>query len=284
MKMMNIIIKNILFLLFLAISIAQTEFQISSIAENSFALANHKGLSAIQTVNKKSDDNINLSTIFFPSSINYLHTKYKKYSFSILDYGEIKNQIHNDIIDVFNAYEIELKYHYKKNIINKFLINFNSGFIYSQISNYNSSALVTDIKISFNEKYPMAISFNNLGIIINSYTAQTQKLPLEFQFGIAKYFNNSNIIVGYDVLYRNNIKDLEHILCFNMPVKKNIHLKLSWSSFRKNLITDTIMTNWMYGLGGGIGLHTKKLLADIGISSLGPAGLVYGISFTYLAN
>ena len=84
MKMMNIIIKNILFLLFLTISIAQTEFQISSIAENSFALANHKGLSAIQTVNKNSDDNINLSTIFFPSSINYLHTKYKKYSFSII--------------------------------------------------------------------------------------------------------------------------------------------------------------------------------------------------------
>ena len=30
--------------------------------------------------------------------------------------------------------------------------------------------------------------------------------------------------------------------------------------------------------------ETKKLSADIGISSLGPAGLVYGISFTYLAN
>ena len=166
----------------------------------------------------------------------------------------------------------------------KIIINANGGLLYSQISKYNSTALIADLKILFSKKNQMGISLNNIGIIIDSYTHTSQNLPFEVQFGVANNLTNTNIIWGYDILYRNNIKKIEHIFCVNIPIKKEINLRFSWSNFRKKLLTDTAITDWFYGLGAGIGIKTNNIFADIGISSIGSSGLIYGISFSYITN
>ena len=63
-----------------------------------------------------------------------------------------------------------------------------------------------------------------------------------------------------------------------------IHFRVSSSNFRNELLTGNLEEDWFYGFGYGLSIHTKNIHSDIGISSLGDAGLIYGFSLQYDIN
>ena len=79
-------------------------------------------------------------------------------------------------------------------------------------------------------------------------------------------------------IYHENIQESEHILCFKFPFSKVLNLTISSSNFRDDLLVEDMKEDWFYGVGGGVNINSKNILADIGISSLGSAGFIYGIS------
>ena len=272
--------KYLKFGLLFSFILAQGEFQICTIPENAFMLSNKNGFSALQ-FKSNPVNNVKMDIIYFPSNINYMNIEYQKYSFSILDYGKLIDQIDNNIIDTFNSYELILKYNYQKQIKNIFTLKMNTGILYSQISNYNSSALTSDFKFYLNNKPNIVLSLNNIGFILEQYTSNHQKMPIQMQLGILKNINNSEITMGYDLIYHTNIKKYEHILCMQIPIINEILFRISSSNFREELLTGDLEQDWFYGFGYGLSIHSKNIHSDIGISSLGDSGLIYGFSIQY---
>tara|TARA_B100001013_G_C24567357_1_gene425081 strand:+ start:61 stop:897 length:837 start_codon:yes stop_codon:yes gene_type:complete len=266
-----------------SIAFSQAEFQICSISENAFMLSDNNGFSALKIDDNKNGD-VNMDVIYFPSKINYLNMRYKKYSLSILDYGRIVDQIDDNMINSFGSYELSIKYHYQKKINTQFTMDMTGGVIYSQISNYNSSAIVSDFIFYLNNESNLTFSLNNLGIIIDSYTSIHQKMPIQIQLGVIKNLNKTNMTFGYDILYHTNIKEYEHILCMQIPIIEKINFRLSTSNFRDALLTGNLEQDWFYGFGYGLSIYSDNIFTDIGISSLGSSGLIYGFSIKYITN
>jgi len=272
--------KKIKFLLFISFVFCQAEFQILTIPENAIMVSSHHGLSGLKT---EENTYYNFDFINFPSNINYANLKYRNYSLSILDYGNLEDQIDNNTINTFNAYELKLDYHFK-NYLSKILFKSSIGIVYSQIDNYNASALSSNNQFSTQLKthnINLALAINNLGIVTNSYTSINQKLPLQYQFGITHNIKKSKIILGYDIIYHSNIKKYEHIICMQLSIIQSMNLRLSTNNFRNNLLTGNIKRDWFYGFGYGLSINSDKIKSDIGVSSLGDAGFVYAISVKY---
>ena len=279
-------LKKISLLILLGVIFSQAQFQITTIAKNAKEISSHKGLSAIN-FQKKISKNIDFDFINFPSNINYANLKYKKISLSILDYGTLTDAVDNNVLNTFNAYELKLDYYFKKNISDKFLFNSSIGIIYSQIDNYNSSAISSNLQFLTSlkkEKINFSLAINNFGIILDSYTYINEKLPLEFQFGMTHELNKTKMILGYDFIHHTNIKKNEHIFCVQFSIIESINFRLSASNFRNNLLTGNMQRDWLYGFGYGITINSDKVKSDIGISSLGDAGLIYAVSVNYQIN
>ena len=59
-------------------------------------------MSAINS-NQNIFNNINFHIIKYPQNINFLKLNYNKFSFAVLDYGVLTNQINNQVLDEFRA-------------------------------------------------------------------------------------------------------------------------------------------------------------------------------------
>ena len=99
-----------------------------------WGLKNKKSRNLGHRAGLKTVENIyyNFDFINFPSNINYANLKYRNYSLSILDYGNLEDQIDNNTINTFNAYELKLDYHFKK-YLSKILFKYYIGIVYIQI-------------------------------------------------------------------------------------------------------------------------------------------------------
>ena len=274
------LIKRIIFIILISTQLLNAGFQIKTIPENCFYLSANKGLSAINPT-QNIFNNINLHIIKYPQNINFLKLKYNKFSFAFLDYGILTNQINNQVLNEFRAYEFDMQYYIQKSILNKILLYSNIGVSYSKIGAVDSYALTSRIKASTslpNKNINFAVQINNLGIIINDYTKTNTNLPLELQYGITYQLKKTDIFLGYDFIYEPYFLDKKHIFNIQFPIKKIAQINLSNTSYRKNLSSSNYENDWFYGLGLGLSIKSNTIHTNIGINNLGAAGFVYGIS------
>ena len=115
------LIKRIIFIILISTQLLNAGFQIKTIPENCFYLSANKGLSAINST-QNIFNNINLHIIKYPQNINFLKLKYNKFSFAFLDYGILTNQINNQVLNEFRAYEFDMQYYIQKSILKKILL------------------------------------------------------------------------------------------------------------------------------------------------------------------
>ena len=273
--------KQIILIFLVSFIFSQAEYQITSIPHNSKQLALHNGLNALYGI-----DNINnnsASLLHYPSQIKLLSYNSQKFNFSFLDYGILENKIDNQIINSFSAYECLIQYSLQKTINDLFKINLLSGFLISKIGTYSSNALITNININTKiENTYLLLSLNNLGIVLDNYTNHSIKLPSFSQFSIVKAFNNDLVYFGYDHIYNFNTDKNEHIISLRSEINNNLLLRLSGSSYRKEMLVDDFNNDFYYGMAVGLTIKTnKKSTFDIGICSLGTAGYLYGITINY---
>ena len=226
-----------------------------------------------------------LSYLQYPSQINLVNLNYKKFDFTLLNYGLFEDKIDNSVINSFYSYEYLIKYNVYENILGFTNLNISFGGLYSKIESYTSSALVTDIKLHTYLKQSQinfALLVKNLGVVLHSYTSYNQKLPLTTQFSIIKYIRLPQLYVGYDIVYSHNISNLEHIVSIQASINQFIKLRFSTTNHRNDLMVANSNKDLFYGIAFGITIETEKQsLIDIGVSSLGAAGYVYGLTINF---
>tara|TARA_Y100000590_G_scaffold424236_1_gene530875 strand:- start:1230 stop:2027 length:798 start_codon:yes stop_codon:yes gene_type:complete len=261
--------------------LAQAEYQITTTPLNAKKLSLHNGFLALDNLsyNKASS----LTFLYYPSDIKLLNYSFNQYEFSLLDYGKLEDKIDNQIFNSFNAYECLIRYNYGKKIKDLFFMNLSNGIILSNLGNYSSSAIIMDFDFKTKiDKIYILFSMNNMGFILDTYTNQDMKLPMFSQFSLKKEFEDYSIYFGYDNIYNFNIDKVEHVISIEGKINPNIEFRLSNSSYRTKLLIDDYNSDFFYGLALGLTINTNKNSSyDLGISSLGSAGYIYGITINY---
>ena len=284
--------KKIIIFTLISFLFTQSEYQILTAPKNIFQLSSNNGLSSKidldNYVNPSSlDINKNISgfsLIQYPADISMYHLSIKNYTLSILDYGILKDQIHNTINNEFSAQEILLQYYYNYNIRN-LRFGLSLGGFYSNIDTYNSFGLISSLGLNAHYKVIdsyIGLSIENLGYVLKSYTTHNTKIPLQYRFSYIK--NLSSSLISYDIVLSKSDNNIKHILCFQFNINNKIKFKISNSNYLKEMIVENNDFNFSSGIGLGINTQLKSIIFDVGLMNLGIAGWGYGMSINFIRN
>ena len=194
-----------------------------------------------------------------------------------MNYGLLEDSIDNNVINSFNSYEYLIEY--KLENLNEYFFS-SIGFVYSQIENYKSDAILFNIKKEFKiKKINASFSLDNFGIILNSYTSIKQNSPYKIQFSINDIVLEKEFNFGYNLVYNNYLRYPIHIISLSKNFNNFFKFRISNSTNYKKLKIYNDYKDYLYGFSIGFTLytHTNKAI-DIGFLNLGPAGYVYGIT------
>ena len=194
-----------------------------------------------------------------------------------MNYGLLEDSIDNNVINSFNSYEYLIEY--KLENLNEYFFS-SIGFVYSQIENYKSDAILFNIKKEFKiKKINASFSLDNFGIILNSYTSIKQNSPYKIQFSLNDILLEKEFNFGYNLVYNNYLRSPLHIISLTKNFNNFFKFRISNSTNYKKLKIYNDYKDYLYGFSIGFTLYTNTNKAiDIGFLNLGPAGYVYGIT------
>lgn len=194
-----------------------------------------------------------------------------------MNYGLLEDSIDNNVINSFNSYEYLIEY--KLENLNEYFFS-SIGFVYSQIENYKSDAILFNIKKEFKiKKINASFSLDNFGIILNSYTSIKQNSPYKIQFSLNDILLEKEFNFGYNLVYNNYLRSPIHIISLSKNFNNFFKFRISNSTNYKKLKIYDDYKDYLYGFSIGFTLYTNTNKAiDIGFLNLGPAGYVYGIT------
>ncbi len=194
-----------------------------------------------------------------------------------MNYGLLEDSIDNNVINSFNSYEYLIEYKLEK--LDEYFFS-SVGFVYSQIENYKSDAILFNIKKEFKiKKINASFSLDNCGIILNSYTSIKQNSPYKIQFSLNDILLKKEFNFGYNLVYNNYLRSPIHIISLSKNFNNFFQFRISNSTNYKKLKIYNDYKDYLYGFSIGFTLYTNTNKAiDIGFLNLGPAGYVYGIT------
>tara|TARA_B100000676_G_scaffold225095_1_gene222694 strand:- start:1120 stop:1713 length:594 start_codon:yes stop_codon:yes gene_type:complete len=194
-----------------------------------------------------------------------------------LNYGLLEDSIDNNVINSFNSYEYLIEY--KLENLNEYFFS-SIGFVYSQIENYKSDAILFNIKKEFKiKKINASFSLDNFGIILNSYTSIKQNSPYKIQFSLNDILLEKEFNFGYNLVYNNYLRSPIHIISLSKNFNNFFKFRISNSTNYKKLKIYNDYKDYLYGFSIGFTMYTNTNKAiDIGFLNIGPAGYVYGIT------
>ena len=194
-----------------------------------------------------------------------------------MNYGLLEDSIDNNVINSFNSYEYLIEY--KLENLNEYFFS-SIGFVYSQIENYKSDAILFNIKKEFKiKKINASFSLDNFGIILNSYTSIKQNSPYKIQFSLNDILFKKEFNFGYNLAYNNYLRSPIHIISLSKNFNNFFKFRISNSTNYKKLKIYNDYKDYLYGFSIGFTLYTNTNKAiDIGFLNLGPSGYVYGIT------
>ncbi len=194
-----------------------------------------------------------------------------------MNYGLLEDSIDNNVINSFNSYEYLIEY--KLENLNEYFFS-SIGFVYSQIENYKSDAILFNIKKEFKiKKINASFSLDNFGIILNSYTSIKQNSPYKIQFSLNDILLEKEFNFGYNLVYNNYLRSPIHIISLSKNFNNFFKFRISNSTNYKKLKIYNDYKDYLYGFSIGFTLYTNTNKAiDVGFLNLGPAGYVYGIT------
>ena len=145
-----------------------------------------------------------------------------------MNYGLLEDSIDNNVINSFNSYEYLLDYRLTN--LDKYFAS-SIGFIYSQIENYKSNAILFNIRKQFKiKKIKASLSLDNFGIILNSYTSNKQETPYKIQFSLKNIVLDKNFNIGYDLVYNHYLSSPLHIISFSKDFSDHLKFRISNST------------------------------------------------------
>lgn len=217
-------------------------------------------------------EDIQIAAFFYRNNFLGVHNQYK---IKIIDYGNFND---SESGYIFSAKDILLQYNLIKTLNQKFYFSLGTNYFYSNIDNYNSSAIFFNASILYKiEKILFNYNINNIGFILDKYTAFNESLPFNYSISISylpKYLKSS---LGFNFQKFENL-DLTNITG-EIYLYDYFSILIGYSSIAQSLYTkDNFEKDFFTGLSTGLNFSYKDLVLNFGIKNLGSAGLIQSIS------
>ncbi len=185
----------------------------------------------------------------------------------------------------FTAGDYLLNIGYAKNWKNKIYYGANAKLIYGSYDIYNSSAIATDLAVTYKDtasNLATGIILKNIGYQLNAFDQQRENLPFQIALSISKklrfapfrYHITYNNLQKFNLNYNNpNVSDNTDLISGEAEKNNTSFVnKLS-----RHLILGTeILLSPSFNLQAGYNLQQSKELSISGLSSL--SGLSFGFS------
>ena len=131
------------------------------------------------------------------------------------------------------------------------------------------------------KKINLNLTIKNLGIVINEYSNSKEYMPIKIQLGILKVFQKQSLVLAYDFLYNTGYHLAKHIVSLKKELNNNLFLIMGMNSINQNLKINNTMNDLLAGLAIGVIITNDIVDVGLGTSYLGPAGYVYGLTFSF---
>ena len=225
---------------------------------------------------------ISSTLLFLPEDIQVASFSYKnnffgfhnQYKVKIIDYGNFND---SESGYIFSAKDILFHYNLMK-AFQKFYFSFGNNYIYSNIDNYNSSAIFFNASILYKiEKILFQYNINNVGLILDKYTNFDESLPFNHSISISylpKYLKSS---IGVNYQKYENL-DLTNFIG-EIYLYDSFSILIGYSSLAQHLYSnDNFEKDFFTGLSTGLNFNYNDLVLNFGLKNLGSAGLIQSIS------
>ena len=273
--------KKIIFVILINHVFSKVNFEILNIPHNIYSFTVNE-----YSINEKFDydKSYSLSVAKYPANISYISfSNNNNFSFRFLDYGVLYDQINDDILNSFSAYELFVEYKLKRNISSHFFY-IKPSIVHSKIDSNISTAIFCNLSFLYNN-FSKGLFFNaninNIGLIIDDYLLNNNSVDLKYSISTLKNLPLKNIELGFNFIYYDFLKDYEYSLSINKKISDRILFIFNYSSTRKKLNKDHMFTNIFSGLSSGIVIKNNFYNLGIGIQSLSNAGYSYCMTLDF---
>ena len=279
---------NVIIIIMLSMLLCKVNYQSLLLPANSYDLScNGSGLNFISYYNDtKIKIDYSTTLLKYPENIYLYNINIKnKYSITILDFGRLEDKINNNILHSFQSYEMLGMYHHTKHLNEKLNLKMTGGIIYSKIDRFHSSAIFTELGlVASSKKQNLKINLiaKNLGLITNKYTNSKEYMVPKIQLGFLKNFKKNSLSIAYDFLFEFGDIQNKHIISMKKKLNQNLHLLFGLNSYKADLKINNTINDLLSGVSVGLIILNDNINIGIGTSYLGPAGYVYGITFSFI--
>lgn len=223
---------------------------------------------------------INLSSISIPllsliqnKSIESIAAKFYL-NYNYLNYGQLIDSETNysfypdEALISINRFE---KY-------NNIDILFSVGYMISSIDIYSSSAITTNIFLSFKDiKKEILLGIKNFGYVVDSYTSHNTDLPTSLQITFLRKFNPIDIQLNYEK--RLDINHSTFTFLSKINFNEKVEFYLSTNSNRSDLLYGDYIDKIAIASSFGLSYNNQNNIISLGIQNLGAAGYSTSIYF-----
>lgn len=197
-----------------------------------------------------------------------------------LDYGTLTD---SETQHSFKAGDLVVRATWKSTILNSFSYGVSVKYFYSKLETATASGIALDAGLRTRlagRRLGLGLSLENGGRVFKSYGSYREKLPLAFRIALDYRPKHLPAILSLDAVnYRHDA--LRYIGAVEFSTSKNVTLRLSTSSYKKNLETGNFNEKFISGLAGGFGVNFNRFTLDVGFQDLGSAGVVTALSLKY---
>ncbi|MBK9247474.1 MAG: type IX secretion system protein PorQ [Ignavibacteria bacterium] len=175
-------------------------------------------------------------------------------------------------------------------ITNMFDSNFYYGatvkLIYSGLEKTSSTALAADVGLLYQipkSRVNIGFSILNLGAQLSKYGTESESLPVDARLGINHRLRGLPLLLNFSFHHLADETDgfFDRFANFSiggeLTISKVIDLRLGYDNLvRKSVSLET--QRGFSGFGAGVGVKTKNILVDYGVSSLGSPATLHRLS------
>jgi hypothetical protein len=166
----------------------------------------------------------------------------------------------------------------------------NVKYIYSNIADYNSSAIAFDFGLMYlipSQQVSLAFTVNNIGTQLKSYIDTREDLPLDVRVGFSKKLEHLplRLSVSFSDLNLKRDKFLQHFKSFaiggEFTFSENVSARIGYNNERRQDLKLGSSLG-IAGFSAGIGIHfLDRYSFDYSLNSLGKVGSTHRFNLGY---
>ncbi|MBC8478873.1 MAG: PorV/PorQ family protein [FCB group bacterium] len=204
------------------------------------------------------------------------------FAFSLinLDYGSLKD---SESLISFSARDLVFQAAWKTQLWNSLSAGVSVKYLYSKIADYsaNGAAVTVGLRTRLLEKrLGIGLSLENFGRMFSSYDEKRESLPSAARLGLYYQPIHLPAVLSVDVLnYQDS--DPKFVGGIEFSTSEKFVIRVSSSSYKKDLEVGEFNEKFISGMAGGIGLKFTEFNIDISFQDMGPAGVVSGFGIQY---